>query len=69
MYTGRDGRLSENKRIGLFTNTRTIYVSAKDLGKPKVGCILEVDDIMYHVAAVSDEGGIRQIVLSRCESR
>lgn len=69
LFTEPDGRLNANKRMGIFADSRIMYVSAQDLGKPKVGTDLNVDGKMYKVSAALDEGGIRRIELERKDGR
>ncbi|MCH5185889.1 MAG: hypothetical protein J1F64_07170 [Oscillospiraceae bacterium] len=69
VFTEPDGRFSENRKMGIFSNSLTMYVSADNLRKPKAGAVLDIDGKFYEVIAAINEGGIRRIVLRRYDSR
>lgn len=62
-------KYGEEKRLGVYENSFTMYVSAKNLKKPKPGTHIDIDGKIYRVITAVDESGIRRITLSRTEGR
>ena len=60
---------AQEKAAGLYSGGIAAYVSADDMGKPKPGSFMIIDDKRYIVKSVSEQDGMYKINIEKTGGR